>query len=167
MEKEKKTSDKIVKRLIIGFAIVMLLTVSYAAVSWRSGKDAAIQPETTKATMLDSVKDLEEFTDEGEFIAYFHHFYNETVCYGRVNSLNWEEQAAAASAILHSLTSLKPANEDLAKDFKNIAKLVQEIENNEKDKSNVKTLHRYFHDLDIHYNGYAESSQVFRVTKFK
>ena len=167
MGKERKTSDKRAKRLIIGFAMVMLLTAGYAAVSWWNGKDAAIQPETTKVNMLDSVKELEEFTDEGEFIAYFHHFYNETVCYGRVNSLNWEEQTAAASAILHSLTNLKPANEDLAKDFKNIAKLVQKIENNQKNKSNVKTLHRYFHDLDIHYNGYAESSQVFQVTKFK
>lgn len=167
MEKEKKASDKRVKRLIIGFAIVMLLTVSYAAVLWWDAKDAAMQPETTKASMLDSVKGLEEFTDEGEFIAYFHHFYNETVCYGRVNSLNWEEQTAAASSILHTLTNLKPTNEDLAKDFKSIAKLVQEIENDQKDKSNVKTLHRYFHDLDIHYNGYSESSQVFQVTKFK
>ncbi|HWO97045.1 MAG TPA: hypothetical protein VNM45_12025 [Bacillus sp. (in: firmicutes)] len=167
MEKEKKASDKRIKRLITGFAVVMLFTVSYAAVLWWHGKDAAMQPETTKASMLDPVKELDEFTDEGEFIAYFHTFYNETVCYGRLKSLNWEEQIKAASAIRHSLANLRPDNEDLAKDFKNIAKLVQEIENNQKEKSNVKILHRYFHDLDIHYNGYADSSQVFEVTKFK
>lgn len=164
MEIEKSTSDKKTRRWIIGFAMIMFLTAGFIAVSWWSGKDAAKQPGTTKASMLEPVK---EFTDEGEFIAYFHTFYNETACYGGLNSLSWEEQTAAASAILHSLANLKPANEDLAKDFNSISKLVQEIENNERDKSNVKTLHRYFHDLDIHYNGYAKSSQVFQVTKFK
>jgi cytoskeletal protein RodZ len=164
MEKEKKKLDKKLVGIVAGLGMVGVFAAAYILISLFSGaEETAKQPGKTFV----ATEEIKEFTTIGSFISYFHDFYNETACYGRMDSLNWEEQKAAAENILHSLGGLKTDNKDLSKDFKEMAKMASEIKNDEKNKSMIKKLHRYFHDLDIHYNGYQGSADVFRITQFK
>ena len=102
------------------------------------------------------------------FVNDFHDFYNDTVCYGRVNSLNLAEQVEALDEILVTLNVLKTNNADLRADFDKIAELARELKENKTnpDLINFTLLHRYFHDLDIYFNGY-DYSYAWGVTKYK
>ncbi|MFC3884161.1 hypothetical protein ACFOU2_11925 [Bacillus songklensis] len=164
MEKEKKKLDKKLVGMIAGLCIIGVFTAGYIMISLFSGAEETAK-QSTKA--LAATEEIKEFTNVGDFISYFHDFYNETACYGRLDSLNWEEQKAAAENMLYSLGSLKVDNKDLSKDFKEIAKMASEIKNDGKKKATIKKLHRYFHDLDIHYNDYQGSTEVFKITEFK
>lgn len=102
------------------------------------------------------------------FVSHFHKFYNNTVCYGRVDSLDMDEQMEALDEIVTTLNVLETNNEELRADFNKIADLAREAKENkdEPDTMNYILLHRYFHDLDIYFNGY-DYSHAWGVTKYK
>jgi len=102
------------------------------------------------------------------FVRHFHNFYNNTVCYDKINSLDMVEQMEALDEILATLKVIKTKNADLKADFDRIGELAREAKENKDDPDlmNYKLLHRYFHDLDIYFNGY-DYSQTWGVTTYK
>ena len=106
----------------------------------------------------------EPYVNESELIQQAHHFYNQTAGWGRIDSLNWEEQQQFCQILLNSLDVIKE-KESLVKDFDHIRSLATIIKEKEKDKQNVVMLHRIFHDLDIDINNY-ENEDYFEVTNY-
>jgi hypothetical protein len=111
-----------------------------------------------------AVVKLADGTDGHSFISKYHEFYNDTLCWGRIDTASYSEQAQTAREILQSLEGVKITNKDIAKDFESIkenAKIVVKEDNREA----MRQLHRLFHDLDIYFNGY-DYYQTFGVTEF-
>jgi len=107
-------------------------------------------------------------TTGAEFISQYHKFYNDTVCYGRIEYVDIKEQKKAANEILKKINSgvtidpqYKEAFDiDLGTIKYNATKVVEEGNTDR-----VVDLHRLFHDLDIYYNGYS-ASMAWEVTEF-
>ena len=106
----------------------------------------------------------EPYDNESELIQQAHHFYNQTAGWGRIDSLNWEEQQQFCQILLNSLDVIKE-KESLVKDFEHIRSLATFIIEKDRDKQNVVMLHRIFHDLDIDMNNY-ENEDYFEVTNY-
>jgi hypothetical protein len=104
------------------------------------------------------------YVSESELIQQAHHFYNQTTGWGKIDSLNWEEQKKFCQILLSSLDVINE-KESLVKDFDHIRSLATTIKEKEKDKQNVIMLHRIFHDLDIDMNNY-ENEDYFEVTNY-
>ena len=104
------------------------------------------------------------YVNESELIQKAHHFYNQTTGWGRINTLNWEEQKKFCHIIISSLDVIQE-KESLEKDFDHIRSLATFILEKERDKQNVVMLHRIFHDLDIDMNNY-ENKDYFEVTNY-
>lgn len=101
-----------------------------------------------------------------DFIRYFHHFYNESLGWGRIETASHSEQKRRAESIILAIDNIQEiTNDDLRKDIEEIRKLAQEVINKD-DRDAMRKLHRYFHDLDIYLNGY-DYNQTFRITHFK
>lgn len=101
-----------------------------------------------------------------DFIRYFHHFYNESLGWGRIQTASYSEQKSKAESVIYAIDNIqKVTNEDLRKDIEEIKKLAQKVTNKD-DRDAMKKLHRYFHDLDIYLNGY-DYDQTFKITHFK
>ena len=106
----------------------------------------------------------EPYASESELIQKAHNFYNQTAGWGRVDSLNWEEQKRFCQLVVYSLDVIKE-KETLVKDFEHIRSLATAIIEKDRDKQNVVMLHRIFHDLDIDINNY-ENEDYFEVTNY-
>ncbi len=106
-----------------------------------------------------------EYSDGHEFIIDFHQFYNVTLCWGRVNTANYKEQKDKALEIIEALEGIEINNKDLYDDFIQIENLAKKVVENDNRKAMI-ALHRLFHDLDIHLNGYTRDD-IFGVTAFK
>lgn len=106
-----------------------------------------------------------EFTDGHEFITDFHQYYNNTLCWGRVNTANYKEQKDKALEIVEVFKGIEISNEDLYNDFVQIENSAKKVIKSDNRKAMIQ-LHRLFHDLDIHLNGYARDD-TFGVTAFK
>ncbi|MCA0985662.1 hypothetical protein [Guptibacillus algicola] len=110
-----------------------------------------------------------EFGSVKEFISKIHEFYNDTAGYGGINNLNDTEQSQKAiEIILHSnyYIDREAENKDLVKDLKDIKKhALRYLE--KPDVKHVKSLHRYFHDLDIALNQYKAYDRVWGVTELQ
>lgn len=101
-------------------------------------------------------------SEEKEFIANQHDFYNKTTGWGEIDELHWKEQKSNAEAVIDFLSNSE-LNAQLQVDFSRIQQLSTFIADGEKDKEAVLYLHRIFHDLDIEVNGYR-SKDYFEVT---
>ena len=106
----------------------------------------------------------EPYGNESELIQQAHNFYNQTAGWGRVGSLNWENQKRFSQIVVHSLDVIQE-KESLRKDFERIHSLATAVIENDRDKKNVILLHRMFHDLDIDVNHY-ENKDYFEVTNY-
>jgi hypothetical protein len=106
----------------------------------------------------------EPYDNESELIQEAHNFYNQTAGWGRIDSLNWEEQKRFCRIVVNSLDVIQE-KESLIKDFERIRSLVTTIIEKDRDKQNVVMLHRIFHDLDIDINNY-ENEDYFEVTNY-
>src|SRR6476660_1598575 len=82
----------------------------------------------------------EPYVNESEMIQQAHRFYNQTTGWGRMDTLNWEEQKKFCQILLSSLDVIKE-KESLVKDFDHIRSLATIIKEKEKDKQNVIMLH--------------------------
>lgn len=106
----------------------------------------------------------ESYVIESELIQQAHNFYNQTAGWGRIDSLNWEEQKRFCQILLNSLDVIQE-KESLVKDFERIRSLTTTVIEKDRDKQNVVMLHRIFHDLDIYINNY-ENEDFFEVTNY-
>lgn len=106
-----------------------------------------------------------EFSNGHEFIVEFHQFYNNTLCWGRVNTANYKEQKDKALEIVEVFKGIEINDEDLYNDFIQIENSAKKVIESDNRKAMIE-LHRLFHDLDIHLNGYARDD-TFGVTAFK
>ena len=109
----------------------------------------------------------ENYSTVGSFIHEFHIKYNDTLGWGRIDSVEWKEQREIAAEILSVLAGVETDNTALQDDFKTISNYSRSIEDGIKDKKILLQLHRYFHDLDIEFNGYDDTNDYFNVTKYK
>jgi hypothetical protein len=103
----------------------------------------------------------------GRFIREYHTKYNDTLGWGRIDSVEWKDQREIASEILSLLATVETDNTALQADFDTISNYSRSIADGSKDKKILLQLHRYFHDLDIEFNEYNRTSDYFNVTKYK
>ncbi|MFC4558977.1 hypothetical protein ACFO3D_12315 [Virgibacillus kekensis] len=156
---------------IIGSALFFFTVLDLNAGAIFGGDDAADTVEEPSDETLEKVEEVQdtvgkEHSDIGQFVAEMHEFYNETTGYGAIESLDWENQRAKAEEILNMLEKQIPAveNKPLKADLERIRGLANAaIEN--KDKADIKLLHRMFHDLDIALNEYKAYDQIWNVTE--
>jgi hypothetical protein len=111
--------------------------------------------------------DQKNYRSVGRFISQFHKKYNETLGYGGIDTVKWEEQSKIASEIIAVLANIQTDNQDLLTDFEAISNYSKTIDGGMKDKKALLKLHRYFHDLDIEFNGYSDTNDYFDVTEYK
>lgn len=106
------------------------------------------------------------FNNGHEFIAYYHNFYNQTLGWGRIESASYERQKETVEEILRVMEQIAEIkNEEIKRDFEDIKDLAN-IVLKEDNRDAMRKLHRYFHDLDIYFNGY-DYNQTFEITTFK
>ncbi|WP_087973514.1 hypothetical protein [Oceanobacillus rekensis] len=108
----------------------------------------------------------QENLEAAQFVAMMHGFYNETAGYGGINNLNWEEQKENSHQVIRTIEELKPdiSDESLIIDLESIQTLAQNTLD-EMNSSDVRNLHRYFHDLDIALNDYDTYDKIWKVTE--
>ncbi|WP_273853562.1 hypothetical protein [Guptibacillus spartinae] len=105
-----------------------------------------------------------EYEHVEDFVADFHEFYNRTTGYGMIDrpmDLEAQErQATAAVAYIDVFIENGVVHEDLKKDLLSI----KELSNQSLTKTEIRALHRYFHDLDKALNHY-DHEDTFGVTE--
>lgn len=104
-----------------------------------------------------------EYVFVEDFVSDFHQFYNRTTGYGMIDRVEMEpqeKQAEAAIAYINAFLERGVEHHDLKVDLQDI-KLIASGELRESD---VRMLHRYFHDLDKAMNGY-DHPDTFGVTE--
>lgn len=112
-----------------------------------------------------SVVTLADGSSGHDFISKWHDFYNDTLGWGRLETTDYAEQQEAAESILSQAENIVIDDSNITSDLEHIkeaAKLVAAADNRDA----MRSLHRYFHDLDIYFNGY-DYNQTFGVTEFK
>jgi len=172
MMKEKRTGIKwiIISGISIAAAVaVMLLGFDTLSVGKEDGK-AETEKAESKTESADETKIENETTQDDtaiqQFVSEVHQFYNETTGYGKINRLDWEEQKDQAKQIIHTIETEVDMveQETLAADLNQIVSLAKLVIQ-EQDDSNVRQLHRYFHDLDIALNDYSDYKEIWNVTE--
>lgn len=136
-----------------------------------SEKNADGNEEPVSEETMEKVEEVQktvgkDHTDIGKFVAEMHDFYNETTGYGRIASLDWEEQKDQANNILSTLDEkLSNVKDDaLRADIERIKGLAKRAIN-EQETEHVRNLHRMFHDLDIALNNYNGYDTIWKVTE--
>jgi len=154
--------------MIISLAILFITTFSIwnwlessNQASRDFSKDVVNSPVSEKIVKMNS----NQYQNGHEFISYYHEFYNETLCYGRIEIANYSNQKGAAKEIIETLKNIEVQNDKLKEDFQQIEKYAQKVVEKD-DRNAMRMLHRLFHDLDIYFNGYSYNT-TFGVTKFK
>ncbi|PLR98838.1 hypothetical protein [Bacillus sp. T33-2] len=110
---------------------------------------------------------VNDYENVGSFISQMHEWYNQKLGWGRIDAVKWGEQKDKAAELRLIIGSIETKNTDLQSDFKTISNYASDIENGEKDKKTLLKLHRFFHDLDIEYNGYKQSKDYYDITEYK
>lgn len=132
--------------------------------------------ETTGSTKAVASETVAEFTEDketskyenvGVFIADFHEEYNDTLGWGRVDSVKWDEQQDIATEILNIMQNIMTENQALQKDLDSISSYAKAVQAGDKEKNNLLKLHRYFHDLDVEFNGYGDTKDYYNITAYK
>ncbi|WP_026689741.1 hypothetical protein [Alteribacter aurantiacus] len=93
------------------------------------------------------------------FIRNYHSEYNRLVGHDNINQLNWSRTRDVNNNILNEIKNIKESvqTDRMKHDLRRIkAGIYAKREIRETDV--VRDLHRLFHDLDIHYNNYSEST---------
>lgn len=139
-----------------------------------ASNQASSKEKIEEKTLTD--EDVAQFTQEeeqsqyenvGRFIGDFHTRYNKTLGYGGINSVKWTEQKKIAENILSVMENIHTENEALKKDFEVITQYAQEVQAGKQRTKTLRNLHRYFHDLDIEFNGYTDTSDHYNITEYK
>lgn len=171
---EKKSKWKL---MILPACLFLLAFGLYAGYSmWETGNLLNVRGNSDSSDLKNGGQTVAVFQDEsehesystvGSFIREFHTKYNDTLGWGGIDSVEWEEQRDIASETLSVLATVETDNIALKADFDTISKYSLSIKDGKKDKKILLQLHRYFHDLDIEFNGYNKTKDYFNVTKYK
>lgn len=105
------------------------------------------------------------FRSGHHFIADLHEFYNNTLCWGRLETADYSRQVEKARLILEVLEHTETEDKNMKRDLDAIKTLAETVTQQD-DRRAMRDLHRYFHDLDIYFNGYAYH-QTFGITSFR
>ncbi|WLR56772.1 hypothetical protein LC048_07800 [Mesobacillus subterraneus] len=172
MEKKRKW-----KLMILPASLFLLAFGLYAGYTmWEQGNLQGVKGNSDSSNLKNGGQTVAVFQEEsehenystvGSFIHEFHIKYNDTLGWGRIDSVEWEEQREIASEIIAVLATVKTDNTALQADFDTISNYSRTIEEGNKDKKILLQLHRYFHDLDIEFNSYNKTNDYFNVTKYK
>lgn len=127
--------------------------------------EESFDTEKVNTPVNEEVVTLADGTSGHTFISIWHDFYNETLGWGRLETTSYEEQKEAALSILDEIKDIKVSDEEIELDMKDIAANAQIVAEKD-DRSAMRNLHRYFHDLDIYFNGY-NYDQTFGITEFR
>lgn len=171
---DKKTKMKF---LIVSAAMFILAFGLYAGYSfWETeNQDDLSKIREAAAAQTDGSEEVAVFQEDagtdyknvGNFISKFHEEFNQSLGWGGIESVNWDEQREVAAEVLGVLATIHTENPDLQTDFSAIANFAGNVEEGSKEKKNLLKLHRYFHDLDIEFNGYKKTNDYFDVTEYK
>ena len=105
-----------------------------------------------------------EYSHVEKFVADFHEFYNRTTGYGMIDrEMDMEAQQRQADALIAYIDIFLDQDEihdDLKKDLRSM----KEIAMKDLTKTEIRELHRYFHDLDKALNKYKHED-TFGVTE--
>ncbi|WP_394141055.1 hypothetical protein [Cytobacillus oceanisediminis] len=158
--------SKKINRILSIIGMIMAIAIAYSVLVYlnKEQNTAGVQKSSKTAEMAE--QDL-MYSDLGDFIASNHTFYNETLGWGRDRFVSWSKQRKQAELIANSLKSLSAENEDLQQDLNMIGNLAEKVQGGTKDKEALIKLHRFFHDLDIDYNDYKDTTDYFDVTEYK
>lgn len=172
MEKKNKW-----KLMILPASLFLLAFGLYAGYTmWEQGNLQGAKGKSDSSNLKNGGQTVAVFQEEsehekystvGSFIREFHTKYNDTLGWGGIDSIEWEEQREIASEIISVLATVETDNTALQTDFNTILNYSKTIEDGKKDKKILLQLHRYFHDLDIEFNSYNKTSDYFNVTKYK
>lgn len=105
------------------------------------------------------------FENGHDFISQLHDFYNNTLGWGRYSTADYSRQVDKARLVIEAIENAEVKDKDMQKDFESILDLAKTVVSKD-DRNAMLKLHRYFHDLDIYFNGYSYD-QTFRITKFR
>ena len=161
---KKKKSKWLALSIVVGILVAAAATIAFI-INQQSGKLSNSEREVIEQINENPPKNVSE--QAGTLIAEYHAKYNELTGYGSIDQLD-ENSAIRLSGLLEkdmeSVIKQEIANQDLARDFKEIYKLAVATKN-QAHKEQVRLIHRYFHDLDIAVNQYKNTNEIFGVTK--
>ncbi len=171
MEKKNKW-----KLMILPASLFLLAFGLYAGYSmWESGSsnpfmnssNTSDQGKGQTVAVFQDGTDNTGYSSVGVFISDFHKKYNDTLGWGRIDKVGWEEQRKIAGEIISVMSTVETENASLQSDFESISNYSKTIKDGSKDKKVLLQLHRFFHDLDIEVNEYNKTNDYFNVTKYK
>jgi hypothetical protein len=172
---EKKSKWKVMILPATLFVLAFALYVGYSLWENEQGNNVREIREAVAANS-DRNEDIAVFQQEsnsrdyksvGSFISKFHEKYNQSLGWGGIDSIKWDEQRKIATEINTILAGIQTDISELQVDFDAISSYAKIIEKGKKDKAALLKLHRYFHDLDIELNGYKQTNDYFDVTEYK
>lgn len=166
------------KRVILpGILFLLAFSLYFGYSIWENGNPFDFingsNPNNPKGGGAQTVAVFQEESDEnsyssvGIFISEFHKKYNDTLGWGRIDTVDWDEQRKITSEIIAVISTVETDNSALQADLDAIANYSRTIEEGIKDKKILLQLHRYFHDLDVEFNQYNDTNDYFNVTKYK
>lgn len=134
-----------------------------------SSTDEDISKEVVNDPVPESIivftSDDVPFRSGHHFISDLHEFYNNTLCWGRLETADYSRQAEKARLIIEVIKHTRTEDKYMKQDLDTIMSLAQRVTQQD-DRRAMRDLHRYFHDLDIYFNGYAYH-QTFGITSFR
>ncbi|MDL4843025.1 hypothetical protein [Aquibacillus rhizosphaerae] len=181
----RKKGKSIRSKVIIAVVAILVAT---ASLTFIVGKELLTETQTKKEEATDqsaneeksensstpTVEEVEEIQETvgennknvGAFVSDTHDFYNDTTGYGKIDNLDWNSQTNMAEKIVATLEQMIPQvkNENLKSDLESTRQLASTLLEDQST-SHVRSLHRYFHDLDIALNEYDGATKVWGVTK--
>ncbi len=136
-----------------------------ASESEESEESEDMNTEPVNKPTDESVVTMADGSSGHDFISEWHDFYNETLGWGRLETTDYTDQKEAAESILAQAENIEIDNNEISADLDLIKEAAELVAAND-NRDAMRSLHRYFHDLDIYFNGY-DYSQTFGVTSYK
>ncbi|WP_181347176.1 hypothetical protein [Thalassobacillus sp. CUG 92003] len=158
----KWTLSAMIGLIIIGTGVMVYLLSGDILNQQEDGDitDEAVEKGEAQETEGENLSSLsiEKFIAEG------HQYYNETVGWGRSDSLDWISQSKQADKIVVFIKEELGADAPVAQDdLQAMDDLAAKIIDDQQTEDVVQ-MHRYFHDLDIAINDFSEYEKVWGVT---
>jgi hypothetical protein len=163
MEDCKLLKNKKLNMTLSILGMVLAIALAYTVLVFLNKDEPKMQKTSANAEASEGLM----YEDLGDFIASSHTFYNETLGWGRDRKVSWPKQKEQADLIINSLKKISAENKDLQTDLDTIASLAKTVQSGTREKDALIKLHRYFHDLDIGFNDYKDTTDYFDVTKYK
>lgn len=158
--------------MLLGLSLILLAGISGFIIKEVANKDhlqsaiERVENDEQKALFDDSKLDI-EYKNVGGFIAFNHEWYNQTLGWGGINSVKWNDQQLRAIEISQAIETIHTDIEELNNDFEEIKRLADMVKDGNESQDVIIKLHRYFHDLDIEYNQYKQTKDYYNITQYK